>query len=98
MAVKPTFTKTQELYLKVERFWDNLPKAVKIAVYGLFSTLLTRLADDLIAGVEFDYNVYIGIVSTYGANIVIAVVKDFKDKITNLEKKQEEYNRMLLGR
>jgi hypothetical protein len=86
----------QQFIIRAERFWQSLPSSVKVAVYGLVSLLLTRLTEDIVAGVQFDPQVYYAIAMTYGYNVFLKLLKDSQDGV--LEKLQEQSNQELMDR
>ncbi len=90
-------TGLQIFYVKINMFWDSIPKWIKVLIYGLLSVLATKLTDDLVGGVQLDINTYRVLTVTYGYNAFLAILKDLQSG-KKLEDLQIQYSQEKMGR
>jgi hypothetical protein len=90
-------TKWEELYVKIDNFWDSIPAPFKVPLYQAFSAGIL-LAVDLATGKNITPDMWTAILMAFIANESAVIAEYFRKQSEKLELLKVQYNTEKLGR
>lgn len=90
-------TKWEELYVRIDNFWESIPAPLKVPLYQAVSAGILLIAD-CFSGKVITREMWVAIFMAFVANEGAVIAEYVRKRVGKLEELKETYNREQMGR